>query len=136
MIEINDAEVQRAVAAILKNEKLLKAVDTVNKDKGVASFGKIALPLIRSGWGGKEVEVTEQVGVQLEELPAAGPGEIQVGEGDGPQETPIFQTTKKTVSFADSIVNDLVSVQPMSPKLLKHAFPYKIKDSPVLISSS
>ena len=107
----------KLVEALLKNEQSMNTI---------ASFNKIVTPLIRSGWGGKEVEVTEQVGVQMEELPAAGPGEIQVGEGDGPQETPVFQTTKKTVSYADSIVNDLVSVQPMSPNLWKHAFPYRV----------
>lgn len=84
----------------------------------IAPFDKFALPALRAGFGGtKEIEVIEQVGVAVEDLPAAGPGEIQVGDGDGPRETPVFQTTKKTLSYADSVMNDLVSVQPMTRPL-------------------
>lgn len=77
-------------------------------------FDKFAMPVIRksfdSGVMVKEKQVV-QVGVDVEVLPAAEDGEIQVGEGTGPKETPVYE--ERIVEREQSIIESLVSVQPM-----------------------
>lgn len=62
--------------------------------------------------------IGKQVVVGLEPLPEAGPGEVQVGEGNGPREITEFRETK-----IDFPLDDLVSVQPMvqplGPKIVR-----------------
>jgi hypothetical protein len=95
-------------------------LDRIDVDKVIAHTQKVVdrMKTIAPFREGAFPRIGKQVVVGLEPLPEAGPGEVQVGEGNGPREITEFREAKIDFPF-DDLVGVQPMVQPLGPKIVR-----------------